>query len=131
MNLLDPPKSYVDYIEHSAHYLTPPKTKFNEDLDSLYRQGIHNNTSIENITNFLKQFKVKNAEILAEKFVEQRRKISLQEFEKINSKSYDLHNLPKHIKNFNDTVNNFFKTHKNYHWNGVYAGTDSYPFRKL
>ena len=128
MNLLEPTQKYINYIEHSKHYLNCPKCMFNSDLDSMYRQGCMNETSVDKVAWLLKYYNYPNPTKTATEFVEQRNKISLKEFDTLNVNSY-IQRTPEHIVVQHKQISHWFATHnKTQHTIfGSYTPQNDYP----
>ena len=131
--ILKPTLKFINYIEQSIHYLNCPTHMFNESLHSLYRQGVHNNTSVKNIIVMLEMYNYPKPNITAYWLVNQYKTISIKDFNKLNVNAYTylkISELPEHIQRFDKRLTTYFEENKEYYWNGVYKGTKSYPFKK-
>jgi len=131
MELLNPTAKYIDYVFHSEMYLNCPKCRFNEALDSMYRHGCMEGKEVENVEWFLRLCKYPDARKAAIKFVAEREKITLKEFDEMNVNSY-IDNLPKHIELHHKRINAWIEANtKEVWWCGslVSRSQPSYPFR--
>ena len=130
--LLNPNCQFIKYIEESAHYLNCPKHMFNDQLNSVYRQGVPTNESEKFVEVLLTIYHYPEIKKTAKEIVAFFKSITFQEFRTLNVNPY-VENLPERMVKRNDEVNAYIENGTTY-YHGMFGGgvcsVPSYPFRR-
>jgi len=131
MELLNPTEKFIDYVYYSRNYLNCPKFIFNSWIDDFYRHAYIEGKSLQAVYDFLKQCNYPSPLKAAEKFVDERSKITFQEFNKLNVNSY-IDKLPPHIEARHYIINKWYEQNTKEVWRyGILISKTqpSYPYR--
>ena len=127
--LIEANSKFKNDVYNSWHYLGCPHQRLNENLHSVYRQGIHNLRSLKNVRNYLDSFGFKNTLKVSIELVAFYKTISTQDFNNMNVSRYKDGKLPKFIEALNTEINLEIERTKTYYWNGGVDSPGFYHFK--
>ena len=119
---------FIKHIFNSWHYLNCPTHMLNNDLHTMYRQGLFNGKSLSNIEFYLRLYGLPKPALTALALYEFYQTISTPDFNKLNVNSY-VDNTPAYVDKLHVEINAFFENTREYYWNGIYKGCGTYVFK--
>tara|TARA_R110000765_G_scaffold301243_1_gene395721 strand:+ start:224 stop:631 length:408 start_codon:yes stop_codon:yes gene_type:complete len=128
--LLEPTDKYINYIHRSAHYMTSPKCRFNEDINSMCR-GYNKEKSFGNLVVLFNLASYRASGTLINDLVEFHHSTHIQKFNKMNVDQLTAED-EKRINRRNEEIDVYIKKHTTY-YSALFGGgvnyRPSFPFQ--
>ena len=128
--LLEPTDKYINFIHRSAHFMTSPKHRFNEEINMLIR-GYDKATAFGNIVVLFNLAKFKASDTLINDLVDFHQGIHVQKFMKMNVNELTPDDEQR-IERRSNEVNSYIKNGTTYYpamFGGGVNTVPSFPFQ--